>query len=256
MDEKVLGSYRLLSELGSGGMATVHLATPVEPVKGIEPGEKVAIKVLHEHLVTESTFYERFRREAEVGARIRHENVVRTLDVGMSEENDHQESFMVMEYVEGQTIRQLVDELGWLPEDLCRHIGREVAKALSAIHAEGIVHRDLKPENIIITKDDVVKVMDLGVALLADRAIRLSLTGQFVGSVFYASPEQIQGGGKDVDTRVDFYQLGVVLYELASGIHPYRDDDLRTSLRRLLTEEPRRLSEMNSQVSPFLDEVV
>jgi len=244
---EVIGGYRLLSELGSGGMATVYLAE--------RDGVTVALKLLHRHLLDEGTHRERFRREAEVGTRIRHPNVVRTLDFGV-EGMGGEENYLVMEYVEGQTLRKLLDELGRLPEGLCRHIAREITHALVAIHAAGIIHRDLKPENIFVTRDEVVKVMDLGVAFLADQAIRLSLTGQFVGSIFYAAPEQIQGGGKNLDPRVDLYQLGVLVYELACGRHPYRSDDMREALRRLLTEEPVRLSDRNPQVSPFLEEVV
>jgi len=227
-------------------MATVYLAE--------RDGDRVALKLLHRHLLGEGSFHERFRREAEVGTRIRHPNIVRTLDYGVAGE-DGDDDYLVMEYVEGQTLRGMLDELGRIPEGLCRHIAREITHALVAIHAAGIIHRDLKPENIIVTSDEVVKVMDLGVAFLADQAIRLSLTGQFVGSIFYAAPEQIQGGGKNIDYRVDLYQLGVVLYELACGRHPYRAEDLREALRRLLTEEPVRLSDRNPQVSPFLEEV-
>jgi tetratricopeptide (TPR) repeat protein len=247
MEGQVIGGYRLLSEIGSGGMATVYLAE--------RDGARVALKLLHKHLIDQGNFGARFLREAEVGVRIRHPNVVRTLDFGISDEEGG-DDYLVMEYVEGQTLREMLEEMGRLPESLCRHIAREITHALVAIHTAGIIHRDLKPENIIVTRDEVVKVMDLGVAFLADEAIRLSLTGQFVGSIFYAAPEQIQGGGKDIDPRVDLYQLGVVLYELISGRHPYRAADMREALRRLLTEEPHRVSEWNPRVSPFLEEVV
>ncbi|MEN8148744.1 MAG: protein kinase [Planctomycetota bacterium] len=247
MDRQEIGGYRIRSELGTGGMATVWLADG-----GDGP---VAVKILHRHLLEDGTFRERFRREAEVGTRIRHPNVVRTLDFGLAGDGG-EDDYLVMEYVEGKTLRELLDGIGRAPESLCRHVAREITHALVAIHAGGIVHRDLKPENIFITKDEVVKVMDLGVAFLADQAIRLSLTGQFVGSIFYAAPEQIQGGGKDIDPRVDLYQLGVLLYEMASGRHPYRAADMRSALRRLLTEEPARLSEHATRISPFFEELV
>jgi serine/threonine protein kinase/tetratricopeptide (TPR) repeat protein len=248
MAGQTYGGYRVVEEIGAGGMAQVYLAE--------KDGESVAVKVLHGHLLEEGVFLERFRREAEIGIRIQHQNVVRTLDYGVSDLLGQGDNFLVMEYVRGRTLRQLIDEMGRIPEKLCRHIAGEVASALVAIHAEGIIHRDLKPENVIITTDDVVKVMDLGIAFLSDEAIRLSLTGQFVGSIFYSAPEQIQGGGKDLDPRVDLYQLGVVLYEMACGEHPYRADDMRVALRRLLTEEPDRLADRNTQVTPFFDELV
>src|SRR6185295_5468949 len=161
---------------------------------------------------------------------------------------------LVMEYVEGRTLRGLLDEIGRAPEELCRHVGREVAEGLAAIHAAGVVHRDLKPENVLVTKDHAVKVMDLGIARLADEALRLSQTGAFVGSVRYAAPEQFRGG--DVDGRADLHALGVVLYELATARHPFEGDDFRAVMRRVLDETPRRCAELNPQLSPFFEEVV
>jgi hypothetical protein len=127
--------------------------------------------------------------------------------------------------------------------------------ALTAIHAAGIVHRDLKPDNALITGDEQVKVMDLGVAQLADEVIRLSQTGAFVGSVLYAAPEQFRGS-KDVDARADLYSLGLTLYELTTGQHPFADADLRTAMRKQLQEEARPAAEINPQLSPFFEEVI
>jgi len=151
-----LGPYRVEHELGSGGMGTVYAATGDDG--------RVALKVVHPHLIGDDGFAERFRREARIGQAVGHRNVVRTLDCA----TDGERLFLVMEYVEGQTLRELLDELGALPEELCRHVGREVCRGLGAIHAAGAVHRDLKPENVLITPDHEVKVMDLGVARLVD----------------------------------------------------------------------------------------
>jgi serine/threonine protein kinase/tetratricopeptide (TPR) repeat protein len=243
---RTLGAWRLASVLGSGGMGTVFLAE--------DDGTRAAVKVVHPHLLTRRGYVERFLREADIGRRVRHPNVVATVDARTVETDGRTLRILVMEHVEGRTLRAFADELGRVPEELCRHVGREVAKALAAIHAAGAVHRDLKPENLIVTRDHVVKVMDLGVARLADEAMRLSQTGAFVGSVRYAAPEQFGGG--DVDGRVDLYALGLTLYELATGRHPFEGDDFRAVVRQQLTETPRPAGEVNPQLSPFFEEML
>ena len=175
---------------------------------------------LHPHLSDSPGFFKRFRREVEVGRRVRHANVVRTLDADEIEIDGGRHRFIVMEHVEGRTLRALLEELGVVPEGLCRHVGREVAQGLAAIHVAGAVHRDVKPENVLITGLHAVKVMDLGVARLADEQMRLSGTGAFVGSVLYAEPEQFSSSAQ-VDGRADLHALGLVLYELATGRHPF-----------------------------------
>jgi tetratricopeptide (TPR) repeat protein len=256
MEGKILGPYRIDERIGSGGMGTVYRAEVVAESRGTEVGETVALKVVHPHLLATPGFFKRFLREAEIGERVRHGNVVRTIDADALLVDDAQVHFLVMEYVSGQTLRQLLEDLSHVPEELCRHIGREVAAALDAIHAAGVVHRDLKPENVLITPEHAVKVMDLGVARLTDEVIRLSLTGAFVGSIHYAAPEQISGGGEDLDGRADLHALGVLLYELASGRHPFDGDDFRGVLNRVLTEKPPRLTERNTALSPFFAELV
>jgi tetratricopeptide (TPR) repeat protein len=249
-----LGPYRLDRELGAGGMGKVWAARAEKRVPGLDAGAVVALKVVHPHLLETPGFFKRFLREAEIGKAVVHENVVRTYDCDAIAVGGSQQHFLVMEYVEGQTLRGLLAELERVPEELCRHIGREVAKGLTAIHAVGVVHRDLKPENVLITKDHAVKVMDLGVARLADESLRLSQSGAFVGSVEYAAPEQFGGGA--VDRRADLHALGLILYELACAQHPYRADTFPAVMRRVREDAPRRLGEVNPQLSPFFEEVV
>jgi tetratricopeptide (TPR) repeat protein len=251
-----LGPYRLDRELGAGGMGKVYAATVSGRCPGLAEGTRVALKVVHPHLLETPGFFKRFLREAEIGKSVVHENVVRTYDADAVMSGGAQQNFLVMEYVEGQTLRSLLAELDRVPEELCRHIGREVAKGLAAIHAAGVVHRDMKPENVLITKDHQVKVMDLGVARLNDEALRLSQTGAFVGSIHYAAPECFREGGRQVDGRADLHALGLVLYELACGINPYLADDVPQILKKVLQEEPRRLGDINPQLSPFFEEVV
>lgn len=251
-----IGSFRVEAELGVGGMGVVYRAVAGERTAGIDAGDVVALKVVHPHLLRRSGFFRRFVREAELGRQVRHENVVRTwfADADLGDEGAHH--FLVMEHVEGRTLRAMLEDLERVPEELCRHVGREVAKGLAAIHAAGIVHRDVKPENVLITRDHVVKLMDLGVARLADEAFRLSRTGGFVGSVLYAAPEQFGGGSGEADGRTDLHALGLLLYELSTGEHPYPGDDYRTAMRNVLETTPRSAGEVNPQISPFFEEVL
>ncbi len=251
-----LGAYEILAELGSGGMGKVYQAQVAKAAAGLDAGTAVALKVIHGHLLETEGFFKRFLREAQIGQDVQHENVVRCFDCDATLLDGASQHYLVMEYVEGQTLRDLLVELDRVPEELCRHIGREVAKGLAAIHAAGVVHRDLKPENVLITPDHVVKVMDLGVARLTDEAIRLSRTGTFLGSLEYAAPEQFTSAGGEPDGRADLHALGVVLYELSTGQHPYRDDQVSKVLRNILDVMPRKVGEVNPRLSPFFEEVV
>ncbi|MHC4848027.1 MAG: serine/threonine protein kinase, partial [Planctomycetota bacterium] len=241
-----VGPYRLLAELGSGGMGTVYEAEA--------DGKSVAVKVIHPHLVGKDDFRARFEREVEVGSRVRHENVVATLGSGEADVDGKPTLYLAMELVAGQTLRDLLDELGTVPEELCLHIAREVARALAAIHAAHAFHRDVKPENVLITADHRIKLMDMGVAILADESMRLSQSGVFVGSVLYAAPEQFTD--QHPDGRTDLYMLGMLLYELATGSHPFQADDVGAVIQRQMNEQPRRPAELNPQISPFFEEVV
>ena len=256
MEARRLGPYLIHRELGKGGMGTVYVATVEEPVAGLAQGAEVAVKLIHPELLSDASFFKRFLREVEIGKAVQHENVVRTWDAGTEQGDGVDLNYIVMELVEGQTLRDLLDELGKVPEDLCRHIGAEVCKALEAVHAAGIIHRDVKPENVLITKDQVLKLMDLGCARLQEEAVKLSQTGQFVGSLLYAAPEQFLGGGGQLDGRADMYALGLVLYELATGRHPFRDDDIALVLRRQIQEEPRRPGDVNPQLSAYFEELL
>mgnify|MGYP002622672051 CR=1 FL=1 len=250
----LLDNYLLGQELGAGGMGRVHRATVEAAAGDLPAGTTVAVKVIHSHLLAERGFFKRFVVEAEVGRRIDHPNVVRTLDADAVEVDGSVYHFLVMEYVEGQTLRSLLHELGRLPESLVRHVAREVAQGLDAIHAAGAVHRDLKPDNVLITPDHQVKVMDLGVARLSDAVVRLSMTAGFVGSLAYAAPEQLEA--KETDARTDLYALGLVLYELLSGRHPFPGNDPVTLMNQQLRADPPHLSEIHPGVTPFLEELV
>jgi serine/threonine-protein kinase len=235
-----LGPYTIEALLGTGGMGTVYRAAGPDGV--------VALKIVHPALLGEGGARERLAREAELGRRVQHGNVVRTLGSGEADGA----LFLVMEYVEGRTLDKLREELGAVPEELCRHIASEVAQGLAAVHAAGAVHRDLKPANVLVARDNTVKLMDLGVARLRDEAARMSRTGAFVGSVDYAAPEQFEGAS-DLDGRTDLHALGVLLYELATGRHPFRRDSLQGTMGAILNAAPPPL---DGKSSPFFHAVV
>jgi tetratricopeptide (TPR) repeat protein len=244
---KRLGDYLLTERLGSGAMGTVYL--------GVRGDERFAVKVLHPHLLDRPGYFKRFQQEAHVGQRIRHPNVVRAYDADMQIVDDVSHCYLVMEYVEGQTLKDLLADLGPLPEELVAEIARQAAAGLQAIH-EHAIHRDLKPANILITGDEVVKVMDLGIARLEDPRFVESTEDLFRGSILYASPEQLASHGRPLDGRSDLYSLGVVLHELATGRHPFDGSDLGRVVHRILHEDPPALTEARDDLSRFLTEVV
>lgn len=236
-------------------MGEVYRAVTREAVAGLEAGTVVALKVLHPHLLHEASMRERFRRESELGQRVTHPNVVRTYASLSYEYEGSERHLLVMEYVEGQTVRRLLQDLGRVPEELCRHIALEVAEGLCAIHAAGGVHRDLKPENLLITREHRVKVMDLGVAWFEDAAFRLTRSDAFVGTLLYTSPDALRADSS-IDGRADLFSLGVVLHELVTGRHPFHDENPMTVFRRLLRDKPPRVSDTIPYVSTFFDALI
>lgn len=243
--------------LGKGGMGTVWLATVEGAVPGLPPGEEVAVKVVHPQLAADPDAFERFVHEAALGRRVRHENVVRTLDAGIEIDPDSasgERVYLVMEHVVGRTLAELRGSPQ--SEGFCRRIARDVARALGGIHALGVVHGDLKPENVLLTADEVVKVMDLGLARFRDRTLRQSQAGSFAGSLLYAAPEQFAGDERVSDARADLYALGVTLWELAAGAHPFAADDPRVVMHRHATVPAPALRDARSDISPFFSAVV
>lgn len=251
-----VGPFRILSELGRGGMGTVYLAEATGPVEAVSAGDQVALKVFHQHLVGDEDTERRFLQEAHLGARIESEHVVRTLAAGTVDVPGRGPTrWLAMEVVRGQTLRELLREIGPFPEPLALLLARQAAGALGAIHDAGIVHRDVKPENLLVTADHRLKVMDLGVARIQEASLRLSRTGEFLGSLPYAAPEQLDGS-IEVDGRADIYSLGVVLYEVLTGRNPFAAADPFASIRRHMEVVPDKPGMVNPQISHLLEELV
>lgn len=250
----VLGPFRLLAALGSGATGNVWTALLERADHGLPAGATVALKLLHPHLLDDPDALRRFEREARVAGGVRHPAVVSTLASGTLHDGARERPWLAMEIVEGQTLRDLMRDLGRLPEPLLRDLACQMAVALSAIHDAGVVHRDVKPGNVIITPDQRVRVMDLGVAVQVSDEARLTRTGMFVGTLVYASPEQFGSG--PVGPASDLYSLGVMLYEACTGSQPFDAPDIRGVVRRHLEHVPRRAGEIDPAITPFFEELL
>jgi len=227
------GRYRIEKELGSGGMGAVYRAEHVHMRKA------VAVKVLHREMTFLPEVVARFEREAVAAARIEHPHVAAATDFGRLDDGAF---YLVLEYVEGRSLRELIDARGALPPDLALHITRQIADALSAAHAAEIVHRDLKPDNVMLINRDgdehFAKVLDFGIAKIetGDAQNQLTQLGSVFGTPEYMAPEQ--ASGLPVDARADIYTLGIILYEMLAGVTPFADDDLVVVLTRQMTLPP------------------
>ena len=212
------GRYELGELLGYGGMAEVHRG------RDIRLGRDVAIKVLRADLARDPSFLNRFRREAQAAAGLNHPSIVSVYDTGEDAGPDGtSQPFIVMEYVEGRTLRDILKTEGRLPVRRAMEIAADVCGALDFSHRNGIVHRDIKPANVMITPTGAVKVMDFGIArALADNAATVTQTANVIGTAQYLSPEQARG--ESVDARSDVYSTGCLLYELVTGSPPFQGD--------------------------------
>jgi len=244
MDPRTLGRYQILSLLGEGGMGCVYKA--LDPVIG----RTVAIKTLTAGLGEEelAEFKRRFFREARTAGRIAHPNVVTIYDVVEADGTP----FIAMEYVEGRTLRSILDAEGALaPERACR-IAAQVAAGLAAAHKLFIVHRDVKPANIMITAGAPVKLMDFGIAKLPDGT--KTQTGLILGSPIYVAPEQVVG--QSVDGRSDVFSLGVVLYEMLTGSVPFGGMAVGALLYSVLNEAHPPPSAYNTSVPAVFERIL
>jgi serine/threonine-protein kinase len=248
-----VGPYEVLSRVGSGGMGEVYRA------RDTRLGRTVALKLIHSHLV-DATMRERLRSEARAVALLNHRNIVALFDIGEFQGSD----FLVMEYVEGRTLKDVIADDGVPPRDVV-HYGRQIANALGAAHAAGIVHRDIKPANIMITSQSEVKILDFGLAKptppgapTSDPAViateQPTAPGMIVGTVSYMSPEQIRG--IVLDGRSDIFSLGCVLYEAATGRRPFDGPSTLAIMHEIATVTPPPPSTINVKLSAAFDRVI
>lgn len=235
--------YEIIREIARGGMANVYLA------RDTKLDRPVALKVLTAELSRDPAFVERFRLEAQAAASLNEPTIVSVYDWGQEQET----SFIVMEYIEGRTLREVIDH-GTVTPDQAAQIGADIAKALAAAHRAGVVHRDIKPGNVIITDAGEVKVTDFGIARANGAGDGLTRTGAVMGTATYFSPEQAQG--LPVDARSDLYSLGVVLYEMVTGVVPFTGDNA-VSVAYLHVREPVRApSQRRPDLPPALEQII
>jgi serine/threonine protein kinase len=244
----IAGKYRLEAKLGAGGMGSVYRATRVMI------GDEVAVKVLHsEH--NDPKAAERFQREAQAAARLKHPNAVAIHDFGITEEGSQ---YLVMDLVEGESLRQIIKREGPLTPSASGEIITQVCAALDEAHRHHIVHRDIKPDNIIvnITANGLrVKVLDFGIAKLRDDvAANLTQTGSILGTPHYMSPEQCLG--EELDARSDIYSLGIVTYEMLTGLVPFNSPTSSAVVVQHVTQAPTPLRALNTSISETTESAV
>ncbi len=240
MKEKILANrYRLTEQIGMGGMAIVYRAVD------LRTGHNVAVKVLRPEYNEDSEFISRFQREAEAASKMTHHNIVNLLDVGMDGEN----RYLIMEYVQGKTLKTVIQERGKLSPALAGQIAIRILSALEHAHRNGIVHRDIKPQNILVHADGHIKVADFGIARIANSST-LTKGDNVMGSVHYFSPEQAKGEGANATS--DLYSTGVVLYEMLTGKVPYDGDNPVAVAMQHLHATPVPIQNLAPDVPPAL----
>ena len=248
-----LGPYEIQSPLGAGGMGEVYRA------KDTRLGRDVALKILPESFARETDRLRRFEQEARAVAALNHPNILAIHDIGQHEGSP----FLVSELLEGESLGATLDR-GALPQRKTIEYGVQIAQGLAAAHEKGIVHRDLKPENIFVTKDGRIKILDFGLAKLAQKAgagsdevtlaSERTAAGVVMGTASYMAPEQVRG--EAADPRTDIFAFGAVLYEMLSGVRAFRRDTPAETMTAVLKDDPPELSDPGRLVSPALERIV
>jgi len=241
---KVLGGrYEILEKIGGGGMALVYKA------KCRLLNRYVAVKILRSEFTNDEEFVKKFKRESQAAASLSHPNIVSIYDVGMEDDI----YYIVMEYIKGQTLKELIKSKGALGIELATNISLQIASALEHAHANHIVHRDIKSHNIMIKDDYTVKVTDFGIAR-AVSSTTITNTGNIIGSVHYFSPEQARGGY--TDEKSDIYSLGVVMYEMVTGRIPFEGETPISVALKHIQEEPKKPRNINSKIPKSLEDII
>src|SRR5580704_914859 len=266
--EKLIGRtashYQVIEMLGGGGMGVVYKA------RDTRLNRAVALKFLPEERADDEAALERFRREAQAASALNHPNICTIYDIGeMALEEGEGQRFIAMEFLDGQTLERRISGKP-LPLEETLELAIEIADALSAAHAEGIIHRDIKPANVFVTKRGTAKVLDFGLAKLTAagasdhpyHSVRapqtgvagITLMGRAMGTPAYMSPEQVRG--EELDARADLFSFGVALYQMATGVLPFRGENTDVIREGILNRAPEAPSHINREVPPRLEEII
>jgi len=235
--------YEILDVVGQGGMSTVYKA------KDAVLGRHVAVKVLHRQYSQDHEFLTRFKREARSAASLIHPNIVTVYDTG-EEDGTH---YIILEYIEGQQVKELIRERGPLPVEMALDIAKQAGQALSYAHRREVVHRDIKPHNLMLSKDGRVLVTDFGIAKARSQP-GITQDGTVLGTVHYIAPEQARG--EISDAQSDIYALGICLYEMITGLQPFRGDNpVEVALKHVRDELP-PMTRHGEPVDPRVEQIV
>lgn len=236
--------YKIIKELGKGGMAIVYEA------QDLLLDRKVALKMLRAEYVNDANFIKRFRHEAKAVAKLSHPNVVNIYDIG--QEGNYQ--YLVMEDVEGTNLKDLIEKKGRLELVETLGLAKQILAALAVAHKNNIIHCDIKPHNILLTRDMQVKVTDFGIARAISSATTMTITDTIVGSTHYFSPEQARGA--DIETRSDLYSLGIVIYEMLTGVVPFWGDSPISVALKHIQELPKLPSLINPEIPKNVEQLI
>ncbi|MBN1807809.1 MAG: protein kinase [Planctomycetes bacterium] len=240
-EARIVGDYEVAAKIGGGGMGVVYKA------RSLTSGEMVALKVLPPSLARNSKLLERFRREAQITRMLKHENIVRCVELGT--DRKRKLHYCALELVEGEDVAKIIGREGRMEEAKALDIVRQVAGAIRHASEHGLIHRDIKPQNIMVTPGGTAKLLDLGLARNAgDEESQLTQTGMFVGSPHYASPEQARGE-REIDVRTDIYSLGATLYHMVTGRTPFEGDSSAAVLTKVVSDRADWPADINPGLS-------
>jgi serine/threonine protein kinase len=239
-----LDNYLIKSVAARSGMASIFCAVDEKT------GKRVGIKIPHPEMEADPVFYDRFKREQEIGEKLDHPGVMKVFP-----NHDHSQFYMAMEWVDGRLLRQVLNEQKKLPPERAIKIALQIASALEYIHGHGVVHRDLKPENIMVDENDHIKLIDFGIAAsVGARRLTFAKFSATMGTPDYISPEQVKG--KRGDARSDIYALGVMLYEMLTAKVPFTGPNAFTIMNDRLLNNPVPPREIDPTISPQLQEII